>query len=216
MLIQMGWEHNKYFKDCEKVLDAGCGFAEMMESFPDKVIGVDNDSRVIKWAESRGYNVVNASVLELPFEDCHFDGVISSHVIEHMLPRDAIKMMHELSRVLKRGGILMLRTPVFDKEFYKMNIDHIKPYPPKAIKLFIRDYPELNLKMESIIYDFKFPFHDFVHWLFNKVVGKKKDELKQDVATGRGSSFSKLMAFTHKLAKIPFMRSGYTMILRKC
>lgn len=210
----MGWEHNIYFKDCNKILDVGCGYAEMMESFPEKVIGLDEDEKVISFCKERGFNVVKGSVLDIPFKDEEFDGVISSHVIEHLLPRDAIKMLFESSRVLKKGGLLMLRTPVFDSNFYKQNIDHIKPYPPECIKRLLRDYPELNLRMVKVIYDFKFPFHKVVHKVFNAVTGDKKNKLKKDASQGRGN-ITNLMKLTQIIAKIPFMRSGYTILLKK-
>ena len=211
----MGWEHNKYFKNCKKILDAGFGEGEMILAFPKKrIFGIDLDEKVVKKAKKQGYSVWKASVTDMPFNNNFFDGIISSHVIEHLLPKEVLKMMQESSRVLKPNGIFMIRTPVFNKNFYRQNYDHIKPYPPECIKRLLRDY-DLNLQLEEVIYDFKFPFHKLLHKIFNTLMKKKKQEVKKQVAQGKQTSLSKIIRITQILAKIPFMKSGYTMILRK-
>lgn len=49
---------------------------------------------------------------ELPFDDSHFDIVISNHVIEHVGLYDAQQShMNEINRVLKQGGIGYLAVP---------------------------------------------------------------------------------------------------------
>lgn len=46
-----------------------------------------------------------------PFKDNEFEGVISSHVIEHL--NDCLKVMEELHRITKPGGIIKIRVPHF-------------------------------------------------------------------------------------------------------
>lgn len=57
------------------------------------------------------YNSVvqNMNVLEIPFEDNHFDLIICNHVLEHV-PEDRAAMQ-ELYRVLKKGGKAILQVP---------------------------------------------------------------------------------------------------------
>ncbi|WBV59568.1 methyltransferase domain-containing protein [Chryseobacterium camelliae] len=55
-------------------------------------------------------HVQNMNVLELPFENHHFDLVICNHVLEH-IPED-IKAMKELQRVLKPKGKAILQVPI--------------------------------------------------------------------------------------------------------
>lgn len=55
-------------------------------------------------------HVQNMNVLELPFEDHHFDLVICNHVLEH-IPED-IKAMKELQRVIKPEGKAILQVPI--------------------------------------------------------------------------------------------------------
>jgi SAM-dependent methyltransferase len=55
-------------------------------------------------------HVQNMNVLDLPFEDHHFDLVICNHVLEH-IPEDS-KAMQELQRVLKPKGKAILQVPI--------------------------------------------------------------------------------------------------------
>ncbi|MDH6251920.1 SAM-dependent methyltransferase [Chryseobacterium sp. H1D6B] len=55
-------------------------------------------------------HVKNISVLEIPYENDHFDLVICNHVLEH-IPDDS-KAMKEILRVLKPGGKAILQVPI--------------------------------------------------------------------------------------------------------
>lgn len=63
---------------------------------------------------TKGYeypaHVKNMNVLDLPFEDNHFDLFLCNHVLEH-IPED-IKAMKEIFRVLKPGGHALLQVPI--------------------------------------------------------------------------------------------------------
>ena len=47
----------------------------------------------------------------LPFSDASFDAVYGSHVLEHLVPGAAEKLLRECLRVLKPGGIVRLAVP---------------------------------------------------------------------------------------------------------
>lgn len=53
---------------------------------------------------------VKADILDLPFENESFDIVICNHVLEHI--EDDAKAMHELYRVMKRGGWGIFQVPM--------------------------------------------------------------------------------------------------------
>lgn len=63
---------------------------------------------------TKGYDylahVKNMNVLNLPFEDNHFDLFLCNHVLEHV-PED-IEAMKEIFRVLKPGGNALLQVPI--------------------------------------------------------------------------------------------------------
>src|SRR5262245_39830449 len=55
------------------------------------------------------FKLVDVNHEPLPFPDQSFDGVVASHVIEHL--NRPLWMMDEIFRVLKVGGILYLECP---------------------------------------------------------------------------------------------------------
>lgn len=103
----------------QKILDAGCGiglnsFLLGRKSF--RVLGVDNDVQKIalakKMSERSGYNNVSFRVLDITKNDLpsnSFDSVLCFEVLEHI--KEDEKAIHNISRVLKQNGILLLSVP---------------------------------------------------------------------------------------------------------
>lgn len=122
----------RYFTAQGKILDVGCGQGHFIAADPDRITGIDANPHTVREAVEKGLNVIECSALSMPFENHSFDGVYCSHLIEHLLPDDAYKLLEEINRVLKPGGILVLKAPLLTKHFYN-DPTHIKPYPPNAI-----------------------------------------------------------------------------------
>lgn len=108
------------------VLDAGCGTGLMAAKLGrfGRVWGIDISPEAVKFAKKRNVKVKKASVLKIPFRADTFDLVTSIDVIYHKQVRDSIALS-EFYRVLKPGGILILRVPankwlrlVHDKEVH--------------------------------------------------------------------------------------------------
>lgn len=95
-----------------KILDAGCGTGLLAKKLKDfgKVWAIDLSEEAIKFARKRGLNARQASVTKLPFTDEFFDAVTSIDVIYHKKVNDQ-KALQEILRVLKPGGVLILRVP---------------------------------------------------------------------------------------------------------
>lgn len=68
----------------------------------------------------------------LPFEDCTFDVVISNKVLEHI--KEQRKVIKEISRVLKEGGLLYVSVP--NKWF--PNEGHVRMWFPHWMPMIIR------------------------------------------------------------------------------
>lgn len=97
-----------------KILDAGCGPGAALlylAKFGD-VIGVDVSDEALKFAKKRG-KVKKGDIANLPFEDETFDVVACLDVLYHKWV-DTDKAFSEIKRVLKKGGILLIREPAFD------------------------------------------------------------------------------------------------------
>lgn len=103
------------------VLDvaSGEGYGSFLLADTAKAVtGVDIDNISIEHAKGK-YNKENlsyrqASALELPFEDNHFDVIVSFETLEHLVQHQ--EMLAEFNRVLKTNGILIISTP--DKKHY--------------------------------------------------------------------------------------------------
>jgi len=128
-----------YMSECSNILDVGCGTGRFISNSPSRIKGVDGNKESVEECLKKGYNVVKADVTKLPFEDNSFDGVHCSHVIEHLQPKEAYKLLSELLRVLKKDGILVIRTPMLYNGFYD-DFTHVKPYHPKALLHYLTTY----------------------------------------------------------------------------
>jgi len=95
------------------ILDIGCGNGEKIDYFKrlgttKEVIGLDIAQDILKGKTNR----VCADAQYLPFKSNTFDGVICSEVLEH-LPNPEL-CVKEIHRILKKGGIVFISTPVLN------------------------------------------------------------------------------------------------------
>lgn len=96
---------------------------ELLPNIEITVIDVDISGLIS--AKKRGLNTLNASALSLPIKDNQADVVFCLDLIEHV--EDDNKVVQEISRVLKKEGILILTTPMQDGiSFPIMNKQKIK------------------------------------------------------------------------------------------
>lgn len=95
-----------------KILDAGCGTGFLAKKLENcgNIEAVDISPEALKFAKKRGIKVKQASVTQLPFKMNTFDLVVSVDVIYHK-DVDERKALSEFFRVLKPGGVLVLRVP---------------------------------------------------------------------------------------------------------
>lgn len=109
----------KYF-DCflehlpgKKILDMGCGVGTNA-SFLDKkgydVLGVDASENMLKNAKKLypGLAFEQHDILQLPFPDKSFDGIVLAYVIEHFNTDGLAQLKKEISRLLVDDGLLYI------------------------------------------------------------------------------------------------------------
>lgn len=108
---------NKYLKTKKnlKILDAGCGTGAVLSYLQNygQTIGIDISNEALKYAKQIG-QVQKGDVTSVPFKDDSFDLVVCLDVLYHLWVKDYQKALTEFNRVLKKGGILLLREPAFD------------------------------------------------------------------------------------------------------
>lgn len=106
------------------IIDIGCGFGEFAVAYAEEPIdmGIDLCARDLYTATKTGKykNVTWADARDLPFMDNSYGSIFSISTLEHIENSD--KVLSELYRVLKPGGILFLtlETDEVDKAtFYR-------------------------------------------------------------------------------------------------
>jgi ubiquinone/menaquinone biosynthesis C-methylase UbiE len=103
-------------KGAKIVLDAGCGdgrFVLDARAAGFDVTGIDVSARALRFAKaySPDAEFVEGDVAEMPFRKSSFDAVVCMHVLEHIVPEKAPRVVAEIARVLKPGGTLILAVP---------------------------------------------------------------------------------------------------------
>jgi SAM-dependent methyltransferase len=97
-----------------EVLDIGCGEGWLVGEFLRlgiKSHGIDVSQRVIDRCNKRyPCHFTSASVLNLPFEDCRFETVVSTDCLEHLKPDDVPVALREIHRVSVRSVFLQIAT----------------------------------------------------------------------------------------------------------
>jgi len=95
-----------------RVLDIGCANGEYLlrlKSIGWHCQGVEFNPKAVAVARSHGLDVFSGGLLEAGFEADSFDFVTSNHHLEH--EPDPCKIMAEIVRVTRPGGVVLIRTP---------------------------------------------------------------------------------------------------------
>lgn len=97
-----------------RILDAGCGSGRNMVELAHygMVTGVELSGTSVGLARERGVGeVLEGSVMDMPFDEGAFDLTVSLDVIEHL--EDDVGALRELRRVTRLGGALLVTVPAY-------------------------------------------------------------------------------------------------------
>jgi ubiquinone/menaquinone biosynthesis C-methylase UbiE len=123
----------RFLKDCDTILDVGCGKGTFIENDPKRIAGIDVNPVNVEICKGKGYNVQQGDALKIPHNDNTFDGVFASHLIHIFDYQGALQLLNELRRVTKPGGSVVLVTfPDHRKLYYSP--ETFRAYPPHAIR----------------------------------------------------------------------------------
>ena len=115
--VQRYWQRRRHrvvlswARGAERVLDAGCGSSVIVQSL-NNVVGMDFAFPKLRFLRRYRIPLAQGSAFALPFANEVFDCVISSQVIEHVVPDEVL--FAEMHRVLRPGGRLIVGTPDYD------------------------------------------------------------------------------------------------------
>ncbi len=117
----------------KRLLDAGCGRARYSKYFKtifsqSDVTAMDISPEMLR-AVPENIHAVEGSLLNIPFSDQYFDAIICVEALEHAI--QIPEAIHEMSRVLKKNGVLI----VIDKNKDKLGVLQM----PSWEKWFSRD-----------------------------------------------------------------------------
>ncbi len=100
-----------------RILDAGCGTGGTTTELRrfGEVVGVDLAWAALEPARGRGLTgLTRASIEGLPFRAATFDVATSFEVVYHLGVASDLSALVEIRRVLKPGGLFLLRVPAHD------------------------------------------------------------------------------------------------------
>jgi ubiquinone/menaquinone biosynthesis C-methylase UbiE len=146
----------KYLKhQAGKILDFGCGDGSFIAGLLDKsrvLYGIDVRSNAIMSAKKR-YPRINFKNIAvgggIPYPDNYFDAVTLFHVLEHV--DSEARVIKEIFRVLKPGGILLLASP-YKGLFTWADTANLRYRFPKLHKLFMSTFLGEEVYKERFVY----------------------------------------------------------------
>ena len=123
------------------VVDIGCGSGKLLSKISSAhKYGVDISATYLSEALTSGATLIKSEVEDLPYLDGFFDCVICTDVLEHVMRLD--DAVDELDRILKSGGILIIRVPYRENlstyltEDYEYKYAHVRNFDQHSLRLF--------------------------------------------------------------------------------
>lgn len=108
------------------VLDIGCGFGSLVETFKrsgfSNAQGIDISPDMVQTAAQLGIHGVKEADI-LPYLKAHpgaFDIITGMDIIEHFSKDELVELLHLVRHALKPGGRAIFRTPNTDAAFYTL------------------------------------------------------------------------------------------------
>ncbi len=96
-----------------QILDAGCGTGWNLQDLScfGETHGIDLSPLAVMATQKRGGRVVQGDLLSLPYASRSFEVVTSFDVLYHAWIKNDAQTVRELARVLKPGGLMLLKVP---------------------------------------------------------------------------------------------------------
>lgn len=184
------------------ILDVGCGTGGSIVFLKKygNVYGVDISEQALKYCKKRGLKKIQiGSINKLPFSDNFFDLVTCFDVIYHKKVNDK-KAILELYRILKPGGILILRSAAYNWLYsqHDIPIETRYRYVKREINELLNQAGFINLKI-TYINSLLFPF----------IALKRIGERILGFSNSQVSDVKPVNPFLNKLLVVPLLIEKY-------
>jgi len=183
-----------------KILNIGVATghtSELLQKF-GTVMSIEYDNECYHFTKSKLPNLelINGSIIELPFDENSYDLVCAFDVIEHI--EDDNLGVEEMQRVCKKDGFVVLTVPAFMSLWShhdKIN-HHFRRYKKSEIKNLIKKHGEIQYL--SYFNFFLFPFV-FLFRKANNLLGFSKNNKLNNAKVGSDLDYFKKEGFISKL-----------------
>jgi len=105
----------RFFRDCKKVLDLGCGpgiFLDLLKEAGIGAAGVDRNEAIVEKARQKGLRVIHSDLFDyLSRTEEEFDGIFCSHLLEHLPFEEVVRLIEKAAIRLLPGGTLVFVLP---------------------------------------------------------------------------------------------------------
>jgi O-antigen chain-terminating methyltransferase len=103
-------------RDRARVVDLGCGHGELLALLGEAGVsayGVETEPDFVARLRERGLEVVEEDALAhlAALAPGAVDGIVASHVVEHLPPEVMVRLIEDAAERLPPGGVLVLETP---------------------------------------------------------------------------------------------------------
>ena len=129
--------------DRRRVVDVGCGRGELVDILRGEGVdayGIEREPDFVRLCAERGLPVQEGDGIAhveglAPGE---VDGVVASHVVEHLAPAEVLRLVEGAWRALPEGGVLVLETPnpeslVAGSVNFHRDLTHRRPIHPDTL-----------------------------------------------------------------------------------
>ena len=115
----------------DKILDVGSAVGNLANYIPTTCdyYGIDYNDNNVAFGRDKGLKLYQCDLSEgkLPFGNEMIDVIWFSHVIEHLQCMEQVKIMQEIYRILKPGGVVIVFAPTAYNLWFWDNCTHVRP-----------------------------------------------------------------------------------------
>ena len=128
-----------------RILDVGVGMSWLSEPLDQyERHGIDITLDFLEKARAKGINAIYSRIEGMPYVDATFDAVVTTDVLEHVF--DLSNCTRQILRVLKPGGVLIIRVPlkedldVYLREDLPYEFVHMRSFDAASLRLHFSKY----------------------------------------------------------------------------